>query len=65
MVVPEYRQTDTSSSVAIKKEVWTLPAIGVSTNADADGVNHGTTKGETVTSGDSPHTSNNKTPVKI
>lgn len=39
-----------------KDIVWTLPAVSSSTNADATGVNHGTTKGETVTSGNSPQT---------
>lgn len=39
-----------------KDIVWTLPAVSSSTNADATGVNHGTTRGETVTSGNSPQT---------
>lgn len=39
-----------------KDIVWTLPAVSSSTNADATGVNHGTTKGETVASGNSPQT---------
>ncbi len=40
-----------------KKEVKSAPAIGTSTNADADEVNHGQIEGETVTSGDSSLTS--------
>lgn len=43
-----------------KNKVESLPAVGTSTNADADGVNHGQTKGETVTSGNSPATSESK-----
>lgn len=39
-----------------KDIVWTLPALGSSTNADATEVNHGQTEGETVTSGDSSQT---------
>ncbi len=36
-----------------KKEVKSLPAVGISTVVDADRVNRGTTKDETATSGDS------------
>ena len=39
-----------------KDIVWTLPALGSSTNTDATEVNHGQSKGETVTSGNSPQT---------
>ncbi|MDR0542132.1 MAG: hypothetical protein LBH19_07945, partial [Dysgonamonadaceae bacterium] len=39
---------------AKKKLIWSLPAVGNSTNADAVGVNRGTTKGATTTSGNSP-----------
>ncbi|MBR1769242.1 MAG: hypothetical protein IJ748_02175 [Bacteroidales bacterium] len=39
-----------------KSVVWTLPALSRSTNTDAAGVTHGTTKGATVTSGNSPQT---------
>ena len=39
-----------------KDIVWTVPALGSSTNADATEVNHGQSKGETVTSGDSSQT---------
>ena len=40
-----------------KKKVESVPAVGTSTNAYADGVNHGQTEGATVTSGNSPATS--------
>lgn len=43
-----------------KKKVESVPAVGTSTNADADGVNHGQTEGATVTSGNSPATSESK-----
>ena len=43
-----------------KKKVASVPAVGTSTNADADGVNHGQTEGATVTSGNSPATSESK-----
>lgn len=39
-----------------KDIVWTVPALGSSTNADATEVYHGQSKGETVTSGDSSQT---------
>lgn len=39
-----------------KEIVWTSPALSNSTIADATGVNHGQTEGETVTSGNSPQT---------
>ena len=39
-----------------KDIVWTLPALGSSTNADATEVHHGQSEGETVTSGDSSQT---------
>ena len=39
-----------------KDIVWTVPALGSSTNADATEVHHGQSKGETVTSGDSSQT---------
>ena len=45
------------TSYSKKKDiVWTLPALSSSTNTDATGVNHGQSKGETVTSGNSPQT---------
>ena len=39
-----------------KDIVWTVPALGSSTNADATEVHHGQSKGETVTSGNSSQT---------
>ena len=43
-----------------KDIVWTVPALGSSTNADATEVHHGQSKGETVTSGNSSQTISSK-----
>jgi hypothetical protein len=46
---------------AKKNIIWTLPTVSNSTNADAIGVNHGTSNGATVTSGNSPQTDHKDT----
>lgn len=43
-----------------KPKVSTVPAVGLDTNADIEGVNHGQSDGATVTSGDSPETFQDK-----
>lgn len=43
-----------------KDVVWTLPAVGSSTSADATEVNNGTIEGATVTSGDSSQTTSSE-----
>ncbi len=43
-----------------KSVIWTLPTVSSSTNTNTTGVNHGTTKGATVTSGNSPQTTDSE-----
>lgn len=43
---PNGDASSTNNSISVEKEViWTLPAVGSSTNADATGVNHGNNRG--------------------